>query len=132
MANKIFPLTPEDSGSCLFVATQSGPIVDPANGNPVKRGTVILNSPSAGIAMTLAAPRSGPQIAGGDDGVVLTILIATDVPLTTHVTHTVTCPANSIKGKFSVLNFVPDGGEVCSLFAWSGVWWPLTDTTSLS
>jgi hypothetical protein len=69
-------LTPES----LCVCTSSGAI-------PISRGLVILNSPSAGLSMTLAAPIAGQPSAGmgGMDGQELRIIVVASEPLTSQV-----------------------------------------------
>jgi hypothetical protein len=122
MANTSFAITP-DTPNVLFIASQSGPIarVD-ALGAAITRGTVILNAATP-LALTLAAPKAGPQMTGGEDGNILTIINIQDCPLTGSG-HTITAPTNSIRGAGSTLTFTTVSAETISLIAYGGVWYP--------
>lgn len=108
-------------GDKLCVCTASGAI-------PIVQGIVILDSPSEALAMTLAAPIAGSQDQGGNDGCVLIIVCAVSSALTLNITHTVTCPANTIRGSLSVISFVPNQGESCTLIAYGGDWYNTAGT----
>jgi hypothetical protein len=64
MSNTLSPLTPSVFGQSLFVATVSGAIVDPVNGNSIRAGIVVLNNSSSPLTLTLAAPLAGAADAG--------------------------------------------------------------------
>jgi len=90
------------------VLTASGAIT-------IKNGVVLLNG-SGVVAATLAAPVSGLQSAGGDDGKLLRI-----VAQTAHA-HTVTTPADKINGGDDTATFAAAVGNACDLLAAGGVW----------
>ena|ERR1700691_4547355 len=129
--NQVYPLSTSDAGEILFVATQSGPIQrQDHGGEPVRRGLVIIDSPSDALALTLAAPLPGPQIAGGHDGCVLQIIVGASgsepdgsLPAGETAVHTVTFPSGAINGgAFSTASFSPRGGDSLSLIAYNGYW----------
>ena len=66
--------------------------MDPANGNPIRAGIVVLNNNASALNMTLAAPRSGPQVKSGHDGVILRIVSVSKQQ------HQVVYPSNTISG----------------------------------
>ncbi|MGA3295277.1 MAG: hypothetical protein ABSE45_15015 [Candidatus Acidiferrales bacterium] len=90
----------------------------------LKQGTAFVTGSSA-LAMTLAAPTSGAQSAGGDDGKVLRIVG------TTAQAHTVTTPSNKLNGAKHVATFA-NAGDTLALVAYGGVWYVLSTTTTLS
>jgi hypothetical protein len=87
-------------------------------------GKVVITAGTA-IALTLAAPVAGLPSAAGNDGQRLTILT------TTTAAHTVTTPANAINGSKHVATFAAAGNAV-ELLAYQGVWYAVTNTTTLS
>jgi hypothetical protein len=89
----------------------------------IKEGLVSIDGTSA-LAMTLAAPASGLQSAGGDDGRLLRILS------TTAFAHTVTTPANAIAPSHHVITFSAAAGEWIELVADGGLWYPLAQSTT--
>jgi hypothetical protein len=129
MANQVYPLSPGDTGEMLFVATQSGAIQrQDHGGEPIRRGLVIIDSPSAALALTIAAPLPGPQISGGHDGCVLQIIVGASgsepdgsLPAGETAVHTVTFPSGAINGgTFTTASFVPQVGTSLSLIAYNG------------
>lgn len=131
MANRIDPLYPANIPKFLFVADTSAPIQQAGSNAPITNGLVILNSASA-LAMTLAAPRPGPQVEGGDDGSTLHFLVGQTSSATEPVTHTITCPTGSVKGVFTTISLQGIIGETQTLIAWNGLWMMLTGTAAMS
>ena len=113
------------NSNLLCVATTSGAI-------PITQGLVLLNDSSSGLEMTLAAPVPGDQLSGGQDGEELSIIVVASAPLTSPITHTVTCPSNAIEGVFSTLTFIGQSGEIAHLVAFAGAWWPRSITAAKS
>lgn len=95
------------------------PIQYTANGaiGPHTQQRALLNKASA-LAMTLAAPTSGPQSQGGDDYLELELLSVSDAA---HVI-TVTNLKAGVVGTKTTLTFAASAGCVIRLMAWGGKW----------
>ena len=79
-------------------------------------GNILVNS--AGVnAMTLAAPKAGPQPMG-DDGKTIFVVAGT------AQLHTITCPANAIMGSKHLATWTAAIGNNLTLTAMGGVWAP--------
>lgn len=84
-----------------------------------------VDSIDGAIALTLAAPTSGTRANGGDDGKHLVIVG------TTAAAHVVTTPSNKINGNKLHATFSAVGDAI-RLVAYGGVWYAVTNTTTLS
>lgn len=87
----------------------------------IKEGTVFITSTGVD-ALTLAAPTAGLPSAGGDDGKILVIKVAS-----AHA-HTVTTPANAINGSDDTITFTASVANYIELRANAGVWWTFGNT----
>jgi hypothetical protein len=84
-------------------------------------GNIVINS--AGVnAMTLAAPKAGPQSLGGDDGKSIFVVAQN------AAAHTITCPANGIIGSKYLATFAAAVGNCIELRAYNGSWVPVAST----
>ena len=116
-----------NSNSVIALLTAALLLLDSSKGNiqhltaagaiPIKPGTVMLNTGTAG-AMTLAPPVAGLPSAGGNDGQDLTI-IAEDAEAYTVTTTA----ANQINGNKHIATFGGAAGDSIRLVAYNGVWY---------
>jgi hypothetical protein len=123
LAQGAFALSP------VSVYTAAGAItIPPGSFNVPETGAVssaVDISGSSVLAMTLAAPASGPTSAGGQDGTLLVIFNDTAAKA-----HTITTSANIINGNQSIITMSSTSSTLSSivLMAYSGIWWVLANT----